>query len=131
LKVLFIILAALGSTIPAAAHHSFAAQYDGSNPVTLRGVVTRLDFMNPHALLYLDVTEASGRTTAWVFELGSPNGLKRDGFTRNSLKKGDAVIVRAYLAKDGSATGNVFRIDKADGTPVLKGDSNGRFPASR
>ena len=116
---------------PAFAHHSFSTQYDASKPVELRGVVTGLDWTNPHARLYLDVKEDSGKVTPWEFELGSPNGLRRAGWTRNSLKKGDEVTVRAFPEKDGSHLANAFSIETADGKSVLLGVSSGRYPSTR
>ncbi len=94
-------------------------------------VVTGLDWTNPHARLYLDVKEDSGKVTPWEFELGSPNGLRRAGWTRNSLKKGDEVTVRAFPEKDGSHLANAFSIETADGKSVLSGVSSGRYPSTR
>jgi len=119
------------ATLPVSAHHSFAAQYDASKLIAFRGVVTRMVWINPHALLYLDVTDDSGKVTPWEFELGSPNGLRSAGWTPNTLKKGDSVTVRAFRAKDAAHFGNVFSIDMADGRPVLKGDPSGRYPSAR
>jgi hypothetical protein len=104
-------------------HHSFSAQYDASKPITLHGIVTRLEWTNPHAGLYLDVIDGSGKVTAWEFELGSPNGLRSAGWTRNSLRPGQEVTVRAFPAKDGSHLGNAFSIQLADGTSLLSGVS--------
>src|SRR5690349_22009281 len=85
---------------PLLAHHSFAAQYDAEKPVTLTGKVTKVEWMKPHAKFYIDV-DSNGITTDWELELGSPNALMRQGWTRNSLKSGDVVTVKGFLAKDG------------------------------
>jgi len=88
------------------AHHSFAAEFDASKAVTLNGVVTKIEWMNPHTYFYLDVSEADGKVVNWGMEMGSPNGLMRQGWTRNTLKVGDVVSVEGSQAKDGSHVGN-------------------------
>src|SRR5436309_2205870 len=92
--------------VPALAHHSFAAEYDRTKPVTLTGAVTKVEWVNPHARFHMDVKDANGKVASWEIELGSPAGLIRRGWTRNSLKIGDAVTVEGYLAKDGSNLAN-------------------------
>src|ERR1700690_2499330 len=82
---------------PAFPHHSFAAEYDGNKPVTLTGMVTKVEWMNPHARFYVDVKDEKGAVTNWELELGSPNGLMRAGWNRNSLKVGDVVTVKGSL----------------------------------
>jgi Family of unknown function (DUF6152) len=110
------------------AHHSFAAEYDSAKPVTLKGTVTKMEWMNPHARFYVDVKDESGKVTNWELELGSPNGLMRRGWTRNSLKPGDSVIVEGYLAKDGSSLANARQITLADGRKVFAGSSDDGGP---
>ncbi len=92
------------------AHHSFAAEFDRSKPLTLDGVVTKIEWQNPHIRFYLDVPDASGTVVNWELELGSPNGLLRAGWTRNSLQVGQKVSVSGFLAKDGSRLANASRI---------------------
>src|SRR6187399_927174 len=103
--VLFGLLLVLAS-LDVQAHHSFAAQYDASKPVTLKGVVTKVEWTNPHARFYVQVRDASGALTDWNLELASPNVLVRNGWTRKSLKVGDEVTVEASRAKDGTNMAN-------------------------
>jgi len=95
------------SAAPVAAHHSFAAEFDASKPFKLTGVVTKVEWQNPHTIFSLDITdEQTKKVTNWSFEMGSPNGLMRNGWTRNTLKIGDVVTVEGSLARDGSPYGN-------------------------
>ena len=125
-KLLAVIAAGFGlllCTVPVLAHHSFAAEYDSAKPVTLTGTVTKVEWMNPHARFYIDVKDDKGEMVNWELELGSPNGLMRQGWTRNSLKKGDTVTVAGSLAKDGSKLANARTVTLADGKRVFAGSS--------
>ena len=104
------------AAVPMLAHHSFSAEYDRSKPIQLKGTVTKVEWMNPHARFYLDVKDDAGKVTNWEFELGSPNGLMRQGWTRNSLKEGDVVTVTGSKAKDGSNLANARQVTLASGT---------------
>src|SRR5215813_4979252 len=84
------------------AHHSFAAEYDAKKPVTLKGIVTKVEWMNPHVYFFIDVTDEAGKTENWALEMGPPNGLQKSGWTRNTMKVGDEVTVEGSMAKDGS-----------------------------
>jgi hypothetical protein len=122
------ILLALGA-VPALAHHSFAAEYDSTKPITLKGSVTKMEWQNPHARFYVDVTDEAGKVTNWELELGSPNGLMRRGWTRNSLKPGDTVTVEGYLAKDGSKLANARNVTLGDGRKIFAGASDDGGPS--
>ena len=104
--------------LPVAAHHSFAAEYDSSKKIELKGVVTKFEWTNPHAHFYIDVNESDGKVTHWNLELASPNMMQRNGWTRHSLQEGDHVVVVASKAKDGTATASADTITKQDGTKL-------------
>ena len=124
-----IVLGLLVSASLAMAHHSFAAEYDSTKQVTVKGVVQKVAWVNPHAYVFIDVKDENGKVTTWAFESLSPNALARQGWTRNSLKAGEAVTVDGYLAKDGKplADGSIHAnsrlITTADGRKVFVGSS--------
>jgi len=122
------ILLALGA-VPILAHHSFAAEYDSTKPVTLKGAVTKMEWQNPHARFYVDVTDEAGKVTNWELELGSPNGLMRRGWTRNSLKPGDTVTIEGYLAKDGAKLANARNVTLSDGRKIFAGAADDGGPS--
>ncbi len=118
-----LILAAGLLSVPAFGHHSFAAEYDGSKTLKVTGTVTSVEWLNPHVRFNLDVKEESGNTSAWEFELGSPNTLMRKGWSRHSLKPGDMVTVVASPAKDGSKLGSAKTVKLADGRELFGGSN--------
>ena len=125
-KLLVVLVAVVGlllGAMPVLAHHSFAAEYDRTKPVTLTGAVTKVEWMNPHARFYIDVKDEGGKVINWELELGSPNGLMRRGWTRNSLKQGDVVTVNGSLAKDGSKLANATTVTLSDGKKVFAGST--------
>lgn len=109
-----VVAGALMAVMPALAHHSFSAEYDSKRPVTLRGTVTKVDWMNPHVYFYIDVTDEKGDVTNWGLEMGPPNGLERAGWTKNTIQIGTEVIVEGTLAKDGSKQANARSVTVAD-----------------
>ena len=122
----FAILASSSSAVTA--HHSFAAQYDANKPVTLKGIVSKVEWTNPHARFYVDVRDETGTVTNWNLELASPNVLVRNGWSRKSLMVGDEIVVEGSLAKDGSKMANARVVRLADGRRVFAGSSGGDAP---
>jgi Family of unknown function (DUF6152) len=108
-------------TVHASAHHSFAAQYDPQMPITFMGVVTKVEWLNPHARFYVDVKDDKGAVSNWECELASPNGLMRIGWKRDSLKIGDQITVEGFRARDGSLEANTQSVTRADGTKMFTG----------
>ena len=121
--------ALLSVAIPVFAPHSFDAEFDRTKPVSLKGTVTKFEWMNPHVWVYLNVTDASGKTTKWQCENGAPNMLKRAGWNRESIKEGDTVTIDGSLSKDGSNTCNATTLVLANGTKVFAGSSGGNGQA--
>ena len=122
MKAVYTVLAAsavMCATVSAEAHHSFAAQYDANKPVTLKGIVTRVEWTNPHARFYIDVKDADGKVVNWNLEIASPNYLKRAGWSSTSLKQGDEVTVEGSLARSGANMANAASVTFADGTRVF------------
>ena len=121
---IFSLLAAvvlLGGT--ALAHHAFSNEFDETKPVTLEGVVTRINWENPHVYFYLDVKESDGTVVNWACETRGPSGLARRGWKRDSLKIGDKVVVNAFRARNGSHTADGRQVTLADGRRILSGQS--------
>jgi hypothetical protein len=104
--------------MPAFAHHAFSSEFDTSKPITLDGVVTNITWENPHVFFYVDVTDADGNVVNWKCETRGPNGLGRQGWTRNSLKAGDKVTVHGYLARDASHFVDGRQVTFADGRKI-------------
>lgn len=108
---------------PVWAHHSFSAVFSADSPIEVSGTVTEIDWRNPHAWIYIDIEGADGNVVNWAFEIGSPNGLKRRGWSRNTVKVGDVISVSGYRARDGSNRANLASITLADGREMTGNSS--------
>jgi hypothetical protein len=120
------LLAAAGT--PAAAHHSFAAEYDGTKPVKVSGVVTKVEWTNPHIWFYVDVKDDQGRVANWGFSAGPPGVLQRRGISRNAMKIGDVVVVEGFRARDGSNNASGGRVTFSDGRSVFTASAEDKTP---
>jgi hypothetical protein len=124
-RVLTGVLAAtvLGLSLPSDAHHSFAAEFDRDRTITVTGTVERLEWTNPHARLIVNGKDETGKQQVWDFELGPPNGLMRNGWSRNSLKNGHKVTISGFRSKVSTVTANARTVTLSDGRQVFAGSS--------
>lgn len=116
---------------PGWAHHAFSAEYDSTKPLTLRGTVTKVEWINPHSWITIDVKAADGTIETWEIEAGSPNSMFRRGFNRNSLPTGVEVIISGYRSRDGGKRANGGNISFPDGRRLFLGGSNPDEPENR
>ena len=110
------------------AHHAFAAEFDASKPFKIKGTIVKMEWINPHTWLHLDVKRPDGKTERWMIEGGPPNALYRRGFTKNSLPQGAELVVEGFRSKDGSLKGNGRELTFADGRRLFVGSSGTGAP---
>jgi DNA/RNA endonuclease YhcR with UshA esterase domain len=125
-RLMFVSAAGLSTilaAVPVSAHHSFAAEYDANRPLTVTGTVTKVEWTNPHARVYIDSPDESGKIVHWDFELGPPNGLMRQGWTRNSLKPGHVVTITGFHSRTEANIANARTVSLSDGRRVFAGSS--------
>jgi len=129
LWILAAVIGLLGTGGRPVAHHALSAEYDVNKPITLTGVVTKIEWLNPHARFYLDVKDGRGAVVSWNLQLASPNGLVRNGWSRKTLNVGDEVTVEGWMARDGSKMANAHVVKLADGRRVSGAGPVGNGPA--
>ena len=122
------VCAGLLMAIPVWAHHAFAAEFDAKKPIHLEGTLTKVEFINPHAWIHVDVKGPDGKVTSWMVEAGSPNVLLRRGLTKNSIPTGTQVVVEGYQSKDGSNRGHGRDITLPDGRKLFLGSTGTGAP---
>jgi hypothetical protein len=121
-------LALLSAAAPVAGHHAFAAEFDANKPIKLRGTVAKMEWINPHTWIHIDVKKPNGSVERWMIEGGPPNALFRRGFTRDSLPVGIEIVVEGFQARDGSMKGNGRDLTFADGKKLFLGSSGTGAP---
>jgi len=113
------------------AHHAFSAEFDAKKPIKLEGTVTKMQWINPHAWIHIEVKRPDGKLENWMIEGGTPNTLFRRGFTKDSLKVGTKVVVEGYRAKDGSQRANGRDVTFSDGRKLFMGSSGTGAPGDK
>jgi Family of unknown function (DUF6152) len=119
---------AAGASVPLAAHHSFAAEFDAKQPLLFKGTVTKMEWINPHVWIHMNVTQPNGKTEAWMVEGGAPTVLFRRGFSKTSLQAGTQIVVDGYRAKDGTNKMNAREITFVDGRKLFAGSDGTGAP---
>jgi hypothetical protein len=121
-------ITALAASVPVLAHHAFSAEFDANAPVTLRGPVTKIEWINPHAWIHMEHKLPNGKAEVWMVEGGTPNTLQRNGISRDSIKIGTVIVVAGYKAKDGRMRANGRDITFPDGRTLFMGSSGTGAP---
>jgi len=120
---LFVAAVIVSAAVPAFAHHAFSAEFDQSKPVKVSGEISRLEWTNPHAWIFIDTKGADGKVVTWRFEMGAPNALLRAGWSKSDIKPGTAVIISGFLARSGGSVGNAFQVRLPDGRDLFAASS--------
>jgi hypothetical protein len=128
LAMLVAVTLATAAGVPLAAHHSFAAEFDAKQPVLFKGTVTKMEWINPHVWIHMNVTQPNGKTEAWMVEGGAPTVLFRRGFSKTSLQTGTQIVVDGYRAKDGTNKMNAREITLANGRRLFAGSEGTGAP---
>ena len=128
LAMLVAVTLSSAASVPLAAHHSFAAEFDAKQPVLFKGTVTSMEWINPHVWIHMNVTQPNGKTEAWMVEGGAPTVLFRRGFSKTSLQAGTQIVVDGYRAKDGTNKMNAREITLADGRKLFAGSDGTGAP---
>jgi len=113
----------LSAAVPVIAHHAFSAEFDQSKPVKVSGEITKLEWTNPHAWIFIDVKGPDGKLVPWRFEMGAPNALLRAGWSKSDIKAGTAVTVSGFMARAGGSVGNAFQVRLPDGRDLFAASS--------
>jgi len=115
----------LSAAVPVIAHHAFSSEFDQSKPVKVQGAITKLEWVNPHAWLWVDVKGEDGKVVAWSFEMGSPGSLLRNGWKKDDIKPGTVVAITGFLARGGGPVGNAYKVQLSNGRDLFAGSSVG------
>jgi hypothetical protein len=127
-RIILVLLSVLITALPVMAHHSFAAEYDSTKPLKVTGVVTKVEWENPHIWFYVDVKDENGKVTNWAFSGGAPGQLMRRGITRDVIQPGMVIVVDGFHAKDGSNNGSGGKVTFADGRSVFTAGAEDKLP---
>jgi hypothetical protein len=130
-RILSLFFGLLLASVPVMAHHSFAAEYDDSKPVKVTGIVTKVEWQNPHIWFYVDVKDDSGKVTNWAFSGGAPGQLMRRGINREVIQVGMTVMVEGFHAKDGSNNGSGGKVTFTDGRSVFTAGAEDKLPGGQ
>jgi len=127
MRKLGLLVAAAGMLLvavsPVLAHHAFSAEFDQAKPLKVSGEISKVEWVNPHAWIFIDVKDPDGKTTAWRFEMGAPNALLRAGWSRADIKPGTAVTISGFQARSGGPVGNAFQVRLPDGRDLFAASS--------
>ena len=122
-RLVAVMVILLSAAVPVLAHHAFSAEFDQTKPIKLQGTITKLEWVNPHAWLFVDVKGEDGNVVGWRLEMGAPNALLRSGWSKNDIKPGIVVAVAGFQARAGGPVGNAYQVRLPDGRDLFTGSS--------